>query len=591
MMGTEDPRRSQENTNHNDSAYNHENLKGGEHLRSHPRPHPRKPAPRSNAQQGAARSEGPSARYYADKLPRIEDAQDLEPRTRAASSHFVQGAQDAAGAAAGASGATPSGAAATGEAADAARETAAAGARPYARRDADPARPQARYQGSRYAQDTRRNQAVGYAPAHPDVENLSRARQRAGASRPAHSISRRSVLKRAAIGVVGLAVLGGGGTLYWTHRAVAATINGKRMSMPVGSTAAELLSKSGVKVTPGNLISVSGKMLKQGQGKAFSLKVNDKALSDKDLKAYRLRGGEKLDFANGEDITEPYTTKIKETAPVLTMEGNYGVLAWVKHWGKTGKEEIRTGKMSGETAPGKTIQKLENLVIKLQNIQPKDNQKLVAITFDDGPSIYTQRYLDILKEKGIKASFFNIGGNVNTFPQLTKACLDAGHNVFCHTYTHPPLSTVSPERVRQELSKTYAALNKAAGIKTTTLRPPYGDFKETTWLNTEGLLSASVIWNIDSRDWSRPGADAIYKNVTSNVQPGNIILMHDGGGPREQDIQALPGIIDEIKRQGFTFVTLSELFKSDVSGLPDYVIKGYDPMPKDAVWPKVIKNF
>ena len=97
-------------------------------------------------------------------------------------------------------------------------------------------------------------------------------------------------------------------------------------------------------------------------------------------------------------------------------------------------------------------------------------------------------------------------------------------------------------------------------------------------------MSASVIWTIDSRDWELPGADAIVKNCTSNVGNGDIILMHDGGGDRSQDIEALPRIIDELHKQGYRLVTLSELMDSDYR-IPDEIASQYAPMPEGCSWP------
>ena len=127
------------------------------------------------------------------------------------------------------------------------------------------------------------------------------------------------------------------------------------------------------------------------------------------------------------------------------------------------------------------------------------------------------------------------------------------------------------------------------GVNTTAFRPPYGDFNEKAWLNSGGLASVSVIWNQDSEDWRRPGVDAIVANSEKGVTSGSIILMHDGGGNRDQDVEALPRIIEDLQGQGYEFVTVSELMQSDDS-IPDDIAAGNATMPDDATWPTEIAS-
>lgn len=153
-----------------------------------------------------------------------------------------------------------------------------------------------------------------------------------------------------------------------------------------------------------------------------------------------------------------------------------------------------------------------------------------------------------------------------------------------HSYTHPVLSSLPQDKLLGELKDTQEALKKAAGIDTTMLRPPYGAFKKDTWLKTQGCISASILWNMDSLDWKRPGVDKIVQNSIQGIQPGYVILMHDGGGPREQDLEALPKILDTLLGQGFEFVTITELMKAD-GKVPEEIISGKAKMPEGAVWP------
>ena len=104
---------------------------------------------------------------------------------------------------------------------------------------------------------------------------------------------------------------------------------------------------------------------------------------------------------------------------------------------------------------------------------------------------------------------------------------------------------------------------------------------------SQGTISASILWNQDTLDWSLPGVDAIVENALANMAPGSVILMHDGGGDRSQDIQALPQIIERLQSSGYKLVTVSELMASDPE-VPESIAKGDAAMPEGAVWPTEI---
>lgn len=121
-------------------------------------------------------------------------------------------------------------------------------------------------------------------------------------------------------------------------------------------------------------------------------------------------------------------------------------------------------------------------------------------------------------------------------------------------------------------------------MKTTVIRPPYGDFKQRTWLESGGLMSLSVLWTQDTLDWKRPGASTIVDNALAGIGPGSIILMHDGGGNREQDVQALPTIIERLQADGYKLVTVDELLASDPN-VPQDIASGNATLPEGCVWP------
>lgn len=394
---------------------------------------------------------------------------------------------------------------------------------------------------------------------------------------------RRSGKAPALIALVLLVAIIGGGAYLWAHRPVKLTLNGNQIEAQPGESLEKLKDDNKIQVAAGNYVSVLGNVIREGGGTPFSAKVDGEDLSAENVGAYGVRGGETIEIGDGSDTTEDYDATTSEVQPKLVMEGGYGAFAYIKQWGKVGITETRTGRDSGETAEV-TVQEVQNCTVFLHNFTPDNGQKLVALTFDDGPSEFTQQYLDILAQYGAKATFFQLGNNIREYPDLAKAVADAGMQVASHSDTHPELTKLDAAALRKELGDSLDSLKDATGVSTTIFRPPYGAFKESTWLNSGGLVSASVLWNQDSEDWRRPGVDAIVANSLRGITNGSIILMHDGGGDRSQDVQALPTIISSLQSQGYTLVTLNELMAAD-SSIPDDIKTGNATMPAEAVWP------
>ena len=394
------------------------------------------------------------------------------------------------------------------------------------------------------------------------------------------------------VGIVAVAVVAIIGVLLWSNRKVDITLNGEAMSIRVGSTCEEVIQTAELSPKAGNLVSVSGKRLQEGAGYAYTAKLGGNELSEDDAKNYRVSPGDSLDISDGGDRMEDYDVQVMTEEPQLEMGGDaWGNLSYVSQWPKAGQYEMRTGKRSGETARGDTIEETQNAVVTIHQISPDDDsKKLVALTFDDGPAeSYTEKYLEILDKYGIHATFFNLGQNIEEYPELAKEICDRGSEVMSHTYQHQQLSQLDASALQKEFSSTFSTIESTTGVKTTGFRPPYGDFTEKAWLNSGGLASVSVLWNQDSLDWKRPGVDAIVGNSTKNVTSGSIILMHDGGGNRDQDVEALPKIIEKLQAEGYEFVTVTELMKSD-SSIPADVAAGDAAMPDGCVWPTQIKS-
>ena len=164
-----------------------------------------------------------------------------------------------------------------------------------------------------------------------------------------------------------------------------------------------------------------------------------------------------------------------------------------------------------------------------------------------------------------------------------QAIKNQGSQVASHTQNHEQLTLLDPDALRSEVTQTFSAISSAGGGDTTVLRPPYGALDTSTWAASGGTFSASIIWNLDSLDWELPGVDTIVENCTLGVTSGSIILMHDGGGNRDQDVEALPRIIETLQGQGYELVTINELLATD-SRIPESVASGNATIPEGHVW-------
>lgn len=399
----------------------------------------------------------------------------------------------------------------------------------------------------------------------------------------------RNIVSSTLIGALVVAIFVIGGIFYWINRPVNITVNGKTVALKSDSPVTDAFQDAEVKVSAGKLLAVDGSTIQEDGGWAFSAKVNGQDLSSQDAQNYKIKAGDTIEISNGADKTEDYdVVGNTEVAPKLEMDGNAGSIGYIAQWGYAGKSETRKGKTSGITTDVET-QKVQNVVVKLHTPHPSGDQKLVALTFDDGPSSYTQRYIDILKQFNAKATFFNVGNYVQQSPDLSKAIIDAGMQLANHTQSHILLSDASATDAYNNINDGFNSIKNATGLDTTVLRAPYGAFRQSTWLKSGGLVSYNVLWSQDSQDWERPGADAIVNNALAGVTSGSIILFHDGGGNRDQDVEALPKILKTLSDEGYKFVTVNELLASDPE-FPQELSSGNMKMPEDSVWPTELQT-
>lgn len=191
-----------------------------------------------------------------------------------------------------------------------------------------------------------------------------------------------------------------------------------------------------------------------------------------------------------------------------------------------------------------------------KNLKPRqlEGKKLVALTFDDGPSkVTTGRLLDILKEKQVKATFFTVGRMAEQAPELLQREKAEGHVVASHSMTHRDLGRSTEAEIRAEVNEVDRVFLQVIGEKPSLLRPPYGSISDIT---RQVVGQPLMLWSVDPEDWRERNAETVKQRVVGATFDGAVVLMHD---IYDSTVDATGRIIDELRAQGYEFVTLTEL--------------------------------
>ena len=198
-------------------------------------------------------------------------------------------------------------------------------------------------------------------------------------------------------------------------------------------------------------------------------------------------------------------------------------------------------------------------------VHSAENEKLVALTFDDGPSgRFTRTLLDGLEARQTKATFFLCGYRMEQDPALTERIFQEGHEIGLHGYSHKCMKNMCQADIEQELTRATALL--PAGCQVSFLRSPGGLCSNYVRSAAKKLDLSILSWSVDPKDWAKTDANAIEKEVIDHVRDGDIILLHDMS---DSSVKATLIIIDELLEEGFRFVTVSELARA----------KGITPVP------------
>jgi peptidoglycan/xylan/chitin deacetylase (PgdA/CDA1 family) len=187
----------------------------------------------------------------------------------------------------------------------------------------------------------------------------------------------------------------------------------------------------------------------------------------------------------------------------------------------------------------------------------------IALTFDDGPSPYTEPILHTLLRTHTPATFFIVGQQLGPFGRVLKDEIRNGFEIGDHTENHKWLPRLDARAQYGQINDAGLRIRQLGGAYPRLFRPPYGALSDGALKVLRSLRMLTVLWSVDPGDWRRPGTRSIISSVLARVQPGSIVILHDGGGYRDQTVAALPAIIDGLRRRHYTLVSMAQLLHDD----------------------------
>ncbi|MDR0373310.1 MAG: polysaccharide deacetylase family protein, partial [Nitrososphaerota archaeon] len=223
------------------------------------------------------------------------------------------------------------------------------------------------------------------------------------------------------------------------------------------------------------------------------------------------------------------------------------------------------------------------------------DNKMIALTFDDGPSAYTTRILNTLSENDCKATFFVAGNKISSYSDTIRAAFSLDCEILGHSWNHEHLETLTADELRWNLQRTNDAIYDLLGTRPNMYRPPFGELGGNIIDVSKEMGFAIIMWSVNPEDWSHENADITYDRIMNSVTAGSIILCHDIVG---STADAMERVIPELISRGYTLVTVSELlgeteagkvYRQQLQGLPpvdpfDPVTGVYTVQSGDSLW-------
>ena len=385
-------------------------------------------------------------------------------------------------------------------------------------------------------------------------------RSNKGSNRATHEAPRPFPVWKALVALALIAAIVFAAHLCSTAATINVTVNGTEYTLHGAKTMQTAIKESGLPINSGDLISLRGHILEKHGGDPFYATVNGIETVDPDLK---LHDGDEITVADGKDVVENYESEF-EPIPFSAVTGGLGALH-IFIPGEEGTMEVRTGVLSGEQV--RKLQKEETDLVRWCYNPDVGDDKVIALTFDDGPSSEcTAEILDILAENDAKATFFIVGSEIKTEEDaaVVQRAYDEGHQLCTHTYTFGQsvssfdFSSLAAQDQIDEVNLGYQAISNVTGVEPShCIRLPGGTMNDDAVLNIAPYIDAEISWTIDTGDWLSPGSDVIYGTLLQ-AQPGDIILCHDSANS-QQTVEALRDALPWLKRWGYKFVTIDDM--------------------------------
>ncbi|MFO7571455.1 MAG: polysaccharide deacetylase family protein [Gaiellaceae bacterium] len=339
-----------------------------------------------------------------------------------------------------------------------------------------------------------------------------------------------------ALGLV--ALLGGGWLLVEGARpeGLAIEVGGVEVTVPAGSTLADVAERLDLEPETGDLLDVRGEILTPGAIPGRIL-LNDRRAGP----ATAIVSGDRIAVVPGRDRREPIYRVVVNVVGGLPANPQHTLA-------RSRRVEVAKGRLSGAIDDGSAVP-----------VGPFRRPKAVALTFDDGPSAHTREILDVLRRLNVPATFFVVGNVAERRPELVRRMHAYGMAVANHSHAHPyrpPFASRRRADIRGEIVRGAEVITPLAGPPTH-FRPPGGTVSPRVIEVAAARGQRIVLWSVDAEDW-RPGARAsqISSRVLRDVRRGSIVLLHDGGGNRSQTAKALPAIVQGIRARGLELVLL-----------------------------------
>lgn len=335
---------------------------------------------------------------------------------------------------------------------------------------------------------------------------------------------------------------------------VEVSADGAKYRVPVGAVVNDLVRSGALTAPAGDLRSVKGKVLRPGAGQPAQFFVNGSPA----VTSTPVSAGSVVTSSKGDDSVESTKTVTRWRDPKTKTVGS-GPAMSVVETGTPAELLVVVGSESGIEISSTVIDKGSPLLIKRERAD--GSAKRVALTFDDGPwPKTTEAVLRLLRKHKAKATFFVVGRQVPGRKRIVERLVGAGMEIGNHSYSHKYLSAASDSLAHSEIAKADDAIAKVTGAAPLWYRPAGGSTSPAVFSEAYADRHRLALWTVDPADWKRPGARRIASRVLSNVHPGAVILLHDGGGDRRQTVSALKRILRGLKKRGYQAVTLSELY-------------------------------